>query len=200
MNIPDKIDYSLKEKQSKTESDLKELRTLYETREEVVFDNKSEFEKKVLSLKTKLFSEVVLEEKKFEEIISFLRWKIVDFSFELSLLEKAEDYRKEKWNFYNYETLIDEKKFYYEYSIKNLEKLCVLIEEDFKEFWCVFFSEKEIEKILYKIESYCEKSARISKILFVASMNWDTEVMHYDFDEYMDEKAEFEKQKDITKK
>lgn len=200
MNIPDSIDYSLKEKQSKTESDLKELRTLYETREEVVFDNKSEFEKKVLSLKTKLFSEVVLEEKKFEEIISFLRWKIVDFSFELSLLEKAEDYRKEKWNFYNYETLIDEKKFYYEYSIKNLEKLCFLIEKDFEKFWCIFFSEKEIEKILYKIESYCEKSARISKILFVASMNWDTEVMHYDFDEYMDEKAEFEKQKDITKK
>lgn len=188
------------EKQRKTELDLKNLKKLYEVRKELIIYDKSDFEKKFFSLKAKLFSEAILEKKKFEKIISILYSKIIDFSFELSKVERSEKYRMERWMFYDYDNLIDEKKFYYQHCIKRLEKLYVLIEEDFKEFWCVFFSEKEIEKILYKIESYCEKSARISKILFVASMNWDTEVMHYDFDEYMDEKAEFEKQKDITKK
>lgn len=70
--------------------------------------------------------------------------------------------------FYDIENLIDEKKFYYEYFIKKLEKFCKILTKDFEKFKCIFLSEKELNEIFYKMEDYYEKTARISKILYIA--------------------------------
>lgn len=72
MNIPDNIDYSSRENELKTQRDLNELRNLYKIRKDFQLDLKSDFEKKVLSLKAKLFSKPEIEEERFKKIISFL--------------------------------------------------------------------------------------------------------------------------------
>lgn len=193
-------EYQERLKKNRTEKDLKELRGLYAILKKVEFDEFSDFQKNVFAIKSKLFSKWETEKEKFEKIISIIDEKIEDFKRTLSGIKNLENFKKSNQMYYTYDDLIDENGFYYEDFIRFLEKLRQIFENDFSRFWCIFIDEEWFEKKIYKLESYCMKKARINKILFVANMNWDTEVSHYDFDEYMDEMEEIQKQKDITKK
>lgn len=171
----------------KSEEILRDLKKLYWKLEKIKMDEISVFNKKIFSIKSKLFEKSEKQLEKYEKYVSQINSIIKNSEIEIYRIKSLTDFRKKRGLYYDYENLLDEKEFYHEKNIKLLKKYLKIIEKDFLEYGCVFFDLKSFWEKIEKIEKYCEIYSRILKIKNIASLKRDFDIVEYDYQDYLDE-------------